>query len=285
MADAAATDQPKMTPFKSVFPLVLAALAFASSGRAEDAVLTSLETGDDAAGWEAVGKLNIAGRGFCTGALIAPDLVLTAAHCLYDHDSGERVPDDSIEFLAGWRNGQALAYRQVKQAVAHPDYLHAGEPQGENSRFDIALLKLDQPIRSTQITPFAIGSHDDLGADVAVVSYAFDRADVPSLQQVCGVLGEQDGVIVMTCDVDFGSSGAPIFAIRDWQPEILSVVSAKADLDGAPVAIGVLLDGPLALLESSLAAQIGLFLDGAPGAVRVIAGGERAETGAKFVRP
>ncbi len=29
-------------------------------------------------GWEAVGRLNIADRNMCTGALIAPDLVLTA---------------------------------------------------------------------------------------------------------------------------------------------------------------------------------------------------------------
>ena len=39
---------------------------------------------DDLFGWEAVGRGDLAGTGFCTGVLIATNLVLTAAHCLYD---------------------------------------------------------------------------------------------------------------------------------------------------------------------------------------------------------
>ncbi len=56
---------------------------------AQDADLRSLQTGVDASPWEAVGRLNIGGNSFCTGALIAPDIVLTAAHCLYNSDTGE----------------------------------------------------------------------------------------------------------------------------------------------------------------------------------------------------
>ena len=45
----------------------------------EGSALKSLMTRNDSKGWEAVGRLNFGGRNFCTGALIAPDLVLTAA--------------------------------------------------------------------------------------------------------------------------------------------------------------------------------------------------------------
>ncbi len=69
-------------------------------------------TGDDSRGWQAVGRLNMGANSFCTGALIAPDLVLTAAHCMFDRKRGARMRDDEIEFLADWRGGRAAAYRE-----------------------------------------------------------------------------------------------------------------------------------------------------------------------------
>ncbi|NOX74649.1 MAG: trypsin-like serine protease, partial [Alphaproteobacteria bacterium] len=68
-----------------------------------------LNTADAARAWEAVGRVNLVGTGFCTGALIAPNLVLTAAHCMYDKRTGERVKTENVEFLAGWRDGRAAA--------------------------------------------------------------------------------------------------------------------------------------------------------------------------------
>ena len=92
-------------------------LTVATAGVAQDARLRRLDTGVDAGAWEAVGRLDIGGKGFCTGALIAPRLVLTAAHCLYDKESKQRIDHGEVEFLAGWRNGRAGAYRNVRRAV------------------------------------------------------------------------------------------------------------------------------------------------------------------------
>ena len=94
--------------------------------------------------WDAVGRLEIAGEAFCTGALIAPDLVLTAAHCVFDPETGERVATDEIQFLAGWRNGRAAAYRRVRRAEPHPEYDFRAASDAGRVRVDIALLELQQ---------------------------------------------------------------------------------------------------------------------------------------------
>lgn len=245
---------------------------------AQDAGLKSLQTGNDSRGWEAVGRLNLGDRGFCTGALISDDLVLTAAHCLFDKETGARIDPARIEFLAGWRNGRAVAYRSVSKAVAHPEYVYGGHESIDRVQFDLALLELDQPIRLPSILPFATSDQPQKGDAVEVVSYAQDRSEVPSLQQLCHVLENRKGIVIFSCDVDFGSSGAPVFADRDGKLQIVSVVSAKAEMAGQKVALGMPLNGPLSTLMDKIA-------DGgsrlAPKNVRVLSGG----SGGKFVKP
>ena len=86
-------------------------LALGATASAAQEALTALHTGDAVAGWEAVGRIDIDGKGFCTGALIAPDLVLTAAHCLFERGSGSVIAAERFQFLAGLRDGRAAAYR------------------------------------------------------------------------------------------------------------------------------------------------------------------------------
>lgn len=189
--------------------------SLACPAMAEQSRLISLETSDAGQDWQAVGRLNLGSRGFCTGAPIAPDLVLTAAHCLHDKDTGARIDDRDIEFLAGWRNGRAEAYRGVRISVSHPGYIYSGAESLDRVAFDLALIALDQPIRLPQITPFETDVWPGRGDVVGVVSYAQDRAEAPSLQETCHVLDRAPEIVVFSCDVDFGSSGAPIFALRD----------------------------------------------------------------------
>lgn len=254
-------------------------------GLAEDSQLLSLDTTDAGRAWEAVGRLDIEGTGFCTGTLIAADLVLTAAHCLYDKATRKRIDPTTIEFLAGWRNGRASAYRYVRRAVVHPAYDYDQDVNSERVRNDVALLELQQPIRNTSVVPFEIAERPRKGQKIGVVSYAKDRSEAPSLQKVCAVMARQQGVLVMSCDVDYGSSGAPVFSFEGGIPRIVSVVSAKAEVRGTRVALGTALEGQLELLQAELDAGKGYAQDAAPRANRVVVNGERNATGAKFIRP
>ena len=144
---------------------------------------------------------------------------------------------------------------------------------------------LDQPIRLNSIQPFQMKTGAREGAEVGVVSYAHDRADSPSLQEVCHILARQGGSFVLSCDVDFGSSGAPIFVIENGQPKIVSLVSAKAKMRGTPVALGTSLEAPLAQLMAMRAAGDGVFSKPAPEVRRLNLAETQAATGAKFLRP
>jgi protease YdgD len=72
--------------------------------------------------WPAIGQVNVSAYRFqlrCTGSLVAPDLVLTAAHCLIDPFTKKPFPLHQIHFLAGVRGSEWLAHSQ-RADVRHP---------------------------------------------------------------------------------------------------------------------------------------------------------------------
>lgn len=247
--------------------------------------LRRLDTADDGRGWEAVGRLNLGDWGFCTGALVEPDVVLTAAHCLYDKATGQPVDPSNLEFLAGWRNGRAEAYRKIRETVVHPRYVFENSDRISRVAYDLALLRLDRPIRLPGVSPFATAGRPSKGDEVGVVSYAEDRAEAPSLQEACSVLAGRPGVLMLSCDVNFGSSGAPIFSFSDGEARIVSVVSSKAALNDRPVALGTSVSESLALLQARLHDGEGVKTVDRNVVRRFGPEPQNATGGAKFVRP
>jgi len=121
-----------------------------------------------------------------------------------------------------------------------------------------------------------------------VVSYARGRTESPALQETCKVLARQSGALVLSCSVDFGSSGAPVFVIENGEPHIVSVISAKAMVRDMQVSLGTSLESPLETLKEMLAAGDGVFTSSQPVVdtpMPQVGTGAAGPGGAKFMRP
>ena len=232
--------------------IILLLLSISSTASYAQAAKRKLTDREDLYGWEAVGRLDIGTQGFCTGTLIAQDLVLTAAHCALDKATGKPYPPGKVTFRAGLSGDNALADRKVVQIAAHPDFKANGAVSAPRVRLDVALMRLESPIPYSIADPFALHQGNVAGNEVSLASYGRGRAEAITRERSCRILNRSDGLITFNCDITFGSSGSALLARNGSRWQILSVVSAVGTNGRQKVGFGMELSGIVGDLKADL---------------------------------
>ena len=183
----------------------------------------------------AIGRLENSATGeTCSASLIAPDLVLTAAHCVGALRNIEGDVDTEIVFRASGRAGSKTFV--VSQRFEHPLYRLPGSTPLRKLRFDMALFELAEPVPQAVAVPLATGPEANIGEVLYLISWRANRP-APPRQRACTVIGGAPNLVSIACDVKGGESGAPLLRKTEAGLEVVAVLSSRFRVGEQPVGL------------------------------------------------
>jgi protease YdgD len=176
----------------------------------------------------------------CTGTLVAPDIVITAAHCVVDPWKGVPYPLKDIHFLAGVRGATREGHAVAKclRFGADTNFGHRNDGSGlartgpsvsaHDLKTDAVALILDRELAAAP-APLADVFAGAPGLELIHAAYPADRRHQLTAHMNCRLLRtEYEGWLWFNdCDTHPASSGGPVFITKDGVLQLAAIMVAS----------------------------------------------------------